>query len=415
MLKKPIILSLLFLLITIFVGFIFRALFILLKIESPVFYTYQAFAMMTSAIVLSAIYTKIIKETLSKNQKTRIFLYSSIVIILFFLVECTVHTGFLHKKPPCLILGYINISLAFINYVLYCSCIYPALGLGGKVINPELDTEKNKLKDVLIIIFFIILSFGFIKISPSLIVAPVMNYFGYEKRPPIVIKQFEDKTSISGTDFIHTTNYANPKLGYYYYISKKIMKNKAQKTPFLIMVPGRDGNGQDIVTKQFKDFAKQNGFVIIAPSFIEDTKNWDKRTSYQYPAAWSGKALDSILHDFTTKQKISSNGIYMYGFGAGAQFSERYSLLHPNYIIACVIHNPGSLTLPTSFQKTKFFISVGTREENFRKELAKNFYAQAKKLGISVQYKQYNCGHIIPNEQRKDSIEFFKQVKHSHR
>lgn len=215
---------------------------------------------------------------------------------------------------------------------------------------------------------------------------------------------------ISGTGSVSTDNYANRTLQYYYSFPSNL---KYKTAPFLVMVPGLGGNGKDVVTPEMMDLSQNLGFVIIAPTFKEDSDNYETRTSYQYPAAWSGKALNSILNDFVSKQNVYSGGLYMYGFSAGAQFVERYSLLYPNYVTACVIHAAGSVTLPTSFQKTKFFISVGTQDENFRKETANDFYTQAKKLGIRVQYKQYNYGHMIPAEQMDDSAEFFKNVRYS--
>ena len=162
-----------------------------------------------------------------------------------------------------------------------------------------------------------------------------------------------------------------------------------------------------------KEFAQKEGFIIIAPSFQEDTDNWKKHTSYQYPAAWSGEALNKILNDFITKQKIYSKGLYLYGFSAGSQFSERYSLLYPNYVLACAVQAPGGVTLPVSKQKTKFFISVGTQDLDIRKQEATAFYTSAKNLGIDVQFKQYNCGHELILEQIKDSIDFFRLVKNT--
>lgn len=212
----------------------------------------------------------------------------------------------------------------------------------------------------------------------------------------------------SGIGSIYTNNYANRTLEYYYYFPSNL---KYKTAPFLIMVPGLSGKGQDFVFQEFKNFAQSQGFVIIAPSFQEDDANWDNQTSYQYPAAWSGNALNAILNNFMSAHYISSNGIYLYGFSAGAQFAERYSLLHPNSVNACAIHAPGGVTMPGSYQKTKFFISVGAQDEDYRKQTASDFYSKAKSLGIRAQYKQYNCSHMVPGEQIRDSIEFFKQSR----
>jgi len=220
-------------------------------------------------------------------------------------------------------------------------------------------------------------------------------------------------TEVSGVGSITTGNYANTTLEYYYYIPIKVKRNRNKEAPFLVMVPGLSGNGQDFVTQPFKDFAQAEGFVIIAPSFKEDAKNWESGTSYQFPAAWSGKALNKILNDFIDKQKIASNGLYMIGFSAGAQFTERYSLLYPNYVIAASVNSPGGITQPIVYQKTKFLITVGSADLDVRKEHAAEFYNDAKAFGIDVQSKRYSCGHNFMDGQINDSIAFFKGVAES--
>lgn len=217
-------------------------------------------------------------------------------------------------------------------------------------------------------------------------------------------------TEISGIDSITTDNYANTTLQYYYYVPMKVKKSKIKAASFLVMIPGLSGNGQDFVSQPFKDFAQAEGFVIISPSFKEDSKNWDSQTSYQYPAAWSGKALNKILNDFISKQDIASQGLYLLGFSAGAQFTERYSLLYPNYVIAASVNSPGGITEPVTYQKTKFLITVGSSDLDVRKETAVEFYETAKKFGIEVKAKKYDLGHAFMQEQVIDSIAFFKNV-----
>lgn len=217
---------------------------------------------------------------------------------------------------------------------------------------------------------------------------------------------------ISGRGCVHTDNYANINLEYYYYIPSSVKNSSSKAAPFLVMVPGLSGDGEGFVSPEFRNFAQQYGFVIIAPSFREDSANFEKCQSYQYPAAWSGKAFNQILNDFIDKQHIISQGLYMFGFSAGAQFVERYSLLYPNYVTACMPNAPGSVTLPESYKKTKFFIAVGAQDEDFRRKAAIDFYNKAKSLGINVKYKQYNVGHGLSAEQINDGIEFFKSVRY---
>lgn len=217
--------------------------------------------------------------------------------------------------------------------------------------------------------------------------------------------------SISQIDSITTSNYANLNLEYFYYIPQSVIQNKQQRHPYLIMVPGLNSRGQDFVTQPFKDFAKREGFVIIAPSFMEDVKNWASKTSYQYPAAWSGKALNDILNSFDSKQGMMPSRIYMLGFSAGAQFVSRYALLYPDYVTACAFNAAGGTDDPLKYQATKFYIAVGTQDGGDRKQIAQNFYNLAKQQGIDVTYKQYeNVGHELSDQEINDELTFFSTI-----
>lgn len=418
LLNKPIILSLLFMFILFCISFSSDTLLTFLKFKTniaalPIFWA-------LAALLVGIIYTKIKKEPLSKNQKTKITLYSLFVLLTLFVVILTLMLDLLNAQPFHLVIDLLIMILPTLLIILSGLCIYPALDLGCIIANPDKTENTKKLKDCLLIISLTVIGMLFSKFNDSALNAlkpTIIKYMaqkGYiRKTEPVKIevKHFKDKTSISGIDFISTTNYANTELGYYYYIPKNIKKNKIQKAPFLIIVPGLSGNGQDIVTQPFKDFAQQNGFVIIAPSFKEDDNNWESKTSYQYPAAWSGKAFNKILSDFYDKQHIRSKELYIFGISAGAQFAQRYSLIYPETVTACFLCAPGGVTVPTSKQKTRFVITVGNKDIPIRKQEAARFYKSAKALGIDVKYKEYNIGHSLSKEQIQDSLVFFNGIK----
>lgn len=218
-------------------------------------------------------------------------------------------------------------------------------------------------------------------------------------------------SALSGNDSITTTNYANPQLNYFYYIPQSVLQNKTKRHPYLIMVPGLGGQGQGFVTQAVTNFADTYGFVIIAPSFAFDEKNFDGRTSYQYPAAWSGKALNDILNSFDSKQGLMPSHLYMLGFSAGAQFVLRYSLLYPNYVTACAVNAAGEADNPTKYQATKFFIAVGSNDEADRKQTAQKFFTLAQQQKIDIKYREYpNIAHQISDAEIADELSFFSNI-----
>jgi hypothetical protein len=78
------------------------------------------------------------------------------------------------------------------------------------------------------------------------------------------------------------------------------------------------------------------------------------------------------------KNRLSTMGIYierkvlMMGFSASAQFTSRFSIIHPNRIKAAAIGAPGYPIVPTStWQGETLRYCVGTCEQFFRKNISR--------------------------------------------
>lgn len=181
-LKKPIVLSLLFLPIVICISLAIDIPFELLKINYGIIVIPVSFTI--TAFIFGLIYTKTSKEMLSKEQKMKIFIYSTVFALFIDLFLSAIFLDLAHKAPAFLIANIIIMLSAFIFIFLSTGCIYPALGLGCKIANSGKanNTEKTKLQDCLLIIFFIVLTMFYNKIYNKLIdvlTTPVMEHMGY--------------------------------------------------------------------------------------------------------------------------------------------------------------------------------------------------------------------------------------------
>ena len=211
------------------------------------------------------------------------------------------------------------------------------------------------------------------------------------------------------TDSITTENYANKTLGYYCYISSKALCNTGSPVPVLVTVPGLGGDGAGAAYHQFKQLADEQGMVIIAPSFRWDEANWQSETSYQYPAAWSGKAFLEILDKFKQTENISISKLYMFGHSAGAQFVLRFSLLHPDMCAACVSNAAGGRVIPDQISQVRYLIGIGVRDSE-RIAMAEEFVSWAKQMTLDVTYKQYETDHSLTQEQINDGAQFIRDT-----
>lgn len=255
---------------------------------------------------------------------------------------------------------------------------------------------KQKFLLIILIIFFSYFIF--------------LNYCKNECHNEFKIPISEDHKSIEGISYVTTSIFTNDYTEFYYYIPVKAIKNKNKITPLMIIVGGYNSRGQDNISKPFRNFADKEGFVLLSPSFISNDLELFFERSYHYPAVWSGKALIHMIN------KIQDNGfkfskIYLFGMSAGAQYCLRFTLWHPDLCVASATHANGMLILPEKSNSIKYFVAVGTKDEDYRRKNVLEFYKKAKKLKMSVIYKEYPINHSLSEEQIKDSLNFFKQVR----
>lgn len=216
--------------------------------------------------------------------------------------------------------------------------------------------------------------------------------------------------AISGVDHVATANAANKQLDFYYYIPAQVAANRARACPLIVCVPGLSGRGESFVGPEIKAFADEMGAVVIAPSFVWDQENWDSQTSYQYPQAWSGNALLSIVETVKTAQGLEFTKFCLLGFSAGAQFCLRFAVWKPELCLACAAHGPGGAVFPASASSVKFLVGIGKDDIQDRRDHAEYFCETARKWGIEAELKEYPGGHEFSDVQLADSLALFRKA-----
>ena len=224
-------------------------------------------------------------------------------------------------------------------------------------------------------------------------------------------------TAVEGIGSIQTENYANLNLEYYYYIPASVVENSEElypvqaSVPFFVTVPWINGRGESFVSSTMKQFADEEGFVIVSPSFVYDEANWDAKQSYQYPAVWSGDALLEIIDQVEEQHNLFASDLYLFGFSAGAQFALRFCLWKPYMCEACAAHASGGTVIPTGYIDVAFFVTVGSSDTD-RISKAQSFCDTAESYGIDVTYKEYsNVGHTLTQAQIEDSLNFLRNLE----
>ena len=102
-------------------------------------------------------------------------------------------------------------------------------------------------------------------------------------------------------------------------------------------------------------FANQRSIVLIAPVFRDSdycsssrsTINWGYR-ALMGRVVGADKFLHDILSEYKKSHSLHDGRFILIGHSAGAQFSNRYLVTHPERVIAAFISAPASYAFPTS-------------------------------------------------------------------
>lgn len=212
-------------------------------------------------------------------------------------------------------------------------------------------------------------------------------------------------------DYIQTPNATNSSVKFFYYIPVSLL---ASQTPYPVItwVPGLDGDGEESVPGELYDLADKKGYAILSPTFKFNENDFNQNKSYQYPQAWAGKALVDMLNK-AKEHGLNYSKLYMVGFSAGAQFSSRFSFMKPEMIDACAILGSGARVQPERKTNVKYFIGIGTQDDEYRLKNAEIFYNAAQKLNIPIVYNKYNIEHDISEAEMNDVVDFFEKVRNN--
>ena len=202
--------------------------------------------------------------------------------------------------------------------------------------------------------------------------------------------------------------YQGKKLEYAYYIPSTL--GTRNKVGAIVLVPGLNGKGEDMIDQRWIEFADKTHKIIIAPTFVfEGDDAFAKKKSYQYPNVWSGNALKTIFKKIAKKKGYQIKSLYMMGFSAGAQFVGRYAFANPQQVKKCAIIASGGNDKITSHVGVKFFYGIGYNDASNRREFANTFEKEAAKHNIDVVKKVYaGTGHTLTQGMQDDVREFFK-------
>jgi hypothetical protein len=135
---------------------------------------------------------------------------------------------------------------------------------------------------------------------------------------------------------------------------------KGEARGILILCPGNNGNGGDLIdSAKWGDFAKNESLNLVGLSFASDNVPPDQ--SYFNVSSGSGQILlDGLKRAFGSKQLP----LLVYGFSRGAQFTYSFSSWKPDLVLAWCAYSATEWEIPeATSREPKGIIACGEEDE----------------------------------------------------
>lgn len=161
----------------------------------------------------------------------------------------------------------------------------------------------------------------------------------------------------------------------------------------LLLVPGFNGSGLDMLDAGWRDFAEKNRLVLLAPTFKTSLAELQTGKGYYYPEQWSGAVVEEALRELGRRTGADGKTVLIFGFSAGAHFAHRFALWKPERVKAFVAYSAGWWSDPTEgLAHVPALIMCG--ENDPRYDATREFFEKAMDLKLPWIWRSYKgTGH----------------------
>jgi hypothetical protein len=153
----------------------------------------------------------------------------------------------------------------------------------------------------------------------------------------------------------------DPRFSYSLYLPPDI----GADTPVLTVI---HGNMRNLIAIRdvFSDFGRWNNCIILSPLFPYGVLGDDNKDGFKFIKEGDIRYDDLLLKMFEEvrdRYHLEAETFGLFGFAGGAQFTHRFTLLHPTSLWAASIAAPGSVTRLDASKP--WWLGVGDVEEKF--------------------------------------------------
>jgi pimeloyl-ACP methyl ester carboxylesterase len=166
-------------------------------------------------------------------------------------------------------------------------------------------------------------------------------------------------------------------------------------TGVLVLIPGYNGKGEQMLDARWKAFATKHGLVLLAPTFRAEGKENNEGKGYYYPEQGSGEVMEKALKEVGKRTGAETDQVLFFGFSAGAHFTHRFALWKPQRVKAFVAYSAGWWSEPTAqVRKVPALLMCGETDERYAATW--EFFKKGQRLGCPWVWRSYaGTGHVL--------------------
>jgi poly(3-hydroxybutyrate) depolymerase len=169
----------------------------------------------------------------------------------------------------------------------------------------------------------------------------------------------------------------------------------------LVLVPGYNGKGEQMLDGRWKAFATKHDLVLLAPTFRAEGKENNEGRGYYYPEQGSGEVMEKALFEVGKRTGVATDKVLFFGFSAGAHYVHRFALWKPQRVKAFVVYSAGWWSEPTArMRDVPALVMCGEADE--RHAATFEFFKKGQRLGCPWVWRSYaGTGHALTPEVRE--------------
>jgi hypothetical protein len=210
---------------------------------------------------------------------------------------------------------------------------------------------------------------------------------------------------------VKTRSESNKEIPFYVRVPKNYRPGKTYRLLFLCPYINQAGLQKLAGSENWLALADQRDWFVITCTFHQTKEGagaHDRKLSYYYPEAFSGKATLEALAIVAKKYPVDTERLLMQGISGGAQFVHRFAMWAPERVTAVAVNSSSWFDAPNArCNQVAWLVTVGESDENYQASL--EVVDRLRGVGAAPIFRSFiGMTHEINGEADPLDIEFFK-------